>query len=206
MGAMPDAPKPPFTPGFDVVGVVDALGPGVVAPAVGTRVVALLNGGGGYTETLRLPANRLVRLPDGVKPVDAAAAAVNYFATNQMLHRVARLTAGQRILVHGAAGSVGSALLDLAHHAGPEAYGTASRPKHALVTSLGGIPIDYRREDVVARVRGEGGVDAAFDAIGGQSFLRSHSSLRPAGASWPTGYRAPRTAAAAASPSRASWP
>ena len=176
IGSNPDSPKPPFTPGYDVVGTVDALGPGVTSPAAGTTVVALLADSGGYTEHICLPADRVVPVPDGVDPIDASAAAINYFAAHQMLHRVAGVKPGRRILVHGAAGGLGSALL-----ASVEAYGTASRHKHDVVSALGATPIDYRAEDVLARVRAAGGADAAFDAIGGTSFLRSYRALRPGG-------------------------
>jgi len=183
VGALPDAPKPPFTPGFDVTGIVEELGAGVESPAVGRPVVALLDGGGGYTELSCLPADRLVPLPEGVDPVGSAAAAVNYFAAHQMLHRVARVEAGQRILVHGAAGGLGTALLQLARRAGLEAYGTASKVKHALVGELGAVAIDPREEDFVARIRNltGDGVDAVFDAVGGMSFPRSYRALRPRG-------------------------
>lgn len=182
-GALPDAPKPPFTPGYDITGIVDKLGAGVTSLAVGAPVAALLHAGGGYAEFACLPADRLVPVPAGVDAVHSAAAALNYFVAYQMLHRVSRLQAGQRILVHGAAGGVGTALLQLARQARLESYGTASKGKHQLVSEQGAVPIDYQREDVLARVRSLSGdgVDAAFDAIGGTSFLRSYRSLRAGG-------------------------
>lgn len=183
VGAMPDAPKPPFTPGFDVTGIVDKLGPGVTSPRVGARVAALLNEGGGYAELVCLPADRLAPVPAGVDAGQSAAAVLNYFVAYQMLHRIARVEAGQRVLVHGAAGGVGSALVRLALRAGLECYGTASKAKHQLVSDQGAVPIDYQHEDFLAQVRtltGDG-VDAAFDPIGGANFLRSYRSLRAGG-------------------------
>lgn len=181
-GAVPDAPKPPFTPGFDVTGVVDKLGAGVTAPGIAQQVTALLDAGG-YAEYACLPADRLVSVPEGVDAVQSAAAVLNYFVAYQMLHRVAQLNAGQRVLVHGAAGGVGSALVRLAIRAGLECYGTASAPKHHLVSDQGAVPIDYQREDFVGRIRSltGDGVDAVFDPIGGLNFLRSYRSLRAGG-------------------------
>ena len=184
IGAIPgEQPKLPFTPGYDIVGVVDELGAGVSSPEAGRAVVALLDRGGGYAEFVCLPADRLVPVPDGLDPVETVGAALNYFIAHQMLHRIARVRSGERILVHGAAGGVGSAFLQLGRLAELEVYGTASGSKHPLVSDLGGIPIDYRNEDFVARVRSlpGGGVDAVFDPIGGTNFWRSYRSLRTGG-------------------------
>lgn len=183
-GAVPDMPKPPFTPGYDICGVVDKLGDGVTTPGVGEQVTALLGAGGGYAEFVCLPVDRLVPVPDGVDAVQCAAAVLNYFVAYQMLHRVAQLEAGQRILVHGAAGGVGGALLQLAKRARLESYGTASKPKHQLVSDQGAFPIDYQGdEDFRRQVRSltGDGVDAAFDAVGGTNLFHSHGSLRSGG-------------------------
>lgn len=180
-GAVPDAPKPPFTPGFDITGIVDKLGAEVSAPGVGEQVTALLNAGGGYAEYACLPVDRLVSVPEGVDAVQSAAAVLNYFVAYQMLHRVAEVKPAHRILVHGAAGGVGSALVRLAIRAGVECYGTASESKHHLVSAQGAVPIDYH--DFVRRIRSltADGVDAVFDPIGGLNFLRSYRSLRAGG-------------------------
>lgn len=182
-GAVPDGPKPPFTPGFDITGIVDTLGAGVSAPGVGQQVTALLNAGGGYAEYAYLPVDRLVSVPEGVDAVQSAAVVLNYFVAYQMLHRIAQLKTGQRVLVHGAAGGVGSALVRLAVRAGLDCYGTASEAKHHLVSAQGAVPIDYQRDDFVRRIRSltGDGVDAVLDAIGGLNFLRSYRSLRPGG-------------------------
>jgi NADPH:quinone reductase-like Zn-dependent oxidoreductase len=182
LGVIPFGPKPPFTPGFDIAGVVEKTGPAVSEFAVGQPVVALVRAGG-YSDHVVVPANRLVALPNGVDPVDAAASALNYFIAQQMLHRIAEVRAGQRILVHGASGGVGIAFLQLAQLAGIACYGTASAANRDVVTSHGGIPIDYRTEDFVQVIRSlpGGGVHAVFDPIGGGHFNRSSSVLRRGG-------------------------
>ena len=182
-GVVPDAPKPPFTPGYDVTGTVDRLGPEVTSVTAGTQVTALLNAGGGYAEFVCLPADRLVPVPNAVDAVHSAGTVLNYFVAYQMLHRLSSLKPGQRILVHGAAGGVGTALLQLARHAGLHTFGTASAAKHQIVSDQGAVPLDYQREDAFKRVRGltGDGVDAVYDPIGGASFLRSYRALRAGG-------------------------
>jgi NADPH:quinone reductase-like Zn-dependent oxidoreductase len=182
VGVIPGGPKRPFTPGYDLVGEVDAVGPGTSAPEVGTRVVALVRSGG-YAQYATVAANRLVPLPDGVDPVEASAAALNYFIAEQMLHRVARVRAGGTILVIGASGGVGSAFLELAAKDGITAYGTSSAKYAHRVRELGGRVIDRETEnfeEVVRRLPG-GHVDAAFDPIGGAHFLRSYRTVRRGG-------------------------
>lgn len=178
LGVIPFGPKPPFTPGFDIAGEVERIGPGVTEFAVGQPVAALLKVGG-YAERVVLPASRLVALPATVDMVEAAAVALNYFIAHQMLHRIAEVRAGQRILVHGASGGVGIAFLQLAQLAGIECYGTASSAKREIVTAYGGIPIDYRTEDFVRVIRSlpGGSVAAVFDPIGGAHFNRSSKVL-----------------------------
>jgi NADPH:quinone reductase-like Zn-dependent oxidoreductase len=182
----PGFPRVPFTPGVDVVGVVDALGAGVASVEVGQLVAAgaFADQGGGYAERLCLPAERVVPVPDGVDPAEAVCLVVNYLTAHSALHRTAEVRSGERILVQGAAGGVGSALLQLGALAGLELYGTASRRNHDAVARLGATPIDYRTEDVVARIRQltVDGVDAVFDPIGGARQLwRSYRALRPGG-------------------------
>lgn len=182
-GSYPGQPKPPFTPGYDVVGVVDQRGPGATRFAEGDRVAALTIHGG-YSEYIYLREEELVPVPATVDPAEAVCLVLNYVTTYQMLHRTAGLASGQRALVHSAAGGVGTALLELVRLAGITAYATASAAKHDLVTRLGGHPIDYRKEDFVRAVRdltGGAGVDAVFDAVGGRHWLRSGRCLRPGG-------------------------
>lgn len=175
------SPRRPFTPGYDVCGSVVAVGEGVDSDWLGCRAAAMMPriGIGGYARDVLLPADRLVRVPDGVDDHDAVCLGLNYITAYQLLHRMADVSVGDAVLIHGAAGGVGTALLQLAKHAGLRAFGTASAPKHGLVESLGGIPIDYRSEDFVARVAEEApdGVKAVFDGIGGSHVRRSYQTL-----------------------------
>lgn len=195
-GVVPGGPKPPFVPGCDLAGVVESVGAGVTGLEPGQRVAALVVEGG-YTTAINLPAERVVPLPDGLSPVAAAAVSLNYFIAYQMLHRVARVQSGQRILVHGASGGVGLAFLQLAEHiGGVTVFGTASAANLDLVRRHGAIAIDYRAEDFANVVRGSvsdgklnpftafdknGTVSAAFDPIGGPHFWRSYSVLERGG-------------------------
>ena len=171
---------PPLSPGYDMVGVVDKLGAGVTNFKVG-QTVADLTVFGAYTEYMLRPADALVPVPAGLDPAEAVSMVLSYVTAYQMLHRIAKVKRGQKILVHGAGGAVGTALLELGRLLDLEMYGTASKSKHELVKSLGGTPIDYKSEDFVARVQAAGGVDAAFDAIGGENFKRSFKSLNKGG-------------------------
>lgn len=179
----PGTPKFPFAPGYDIVGEVDALGDGVSHFKIGQRVAALTMIGGysGYTV---VPGSRLVPVPNGLDPAEAVSLVLNYVTAYQMLHRVAKLREGQRVLIHAAAGGVGTAALQLGELAGLEMFGTASKPKHAVVASLGATPIDYRSENFVARLRelAPGGVDAVLDPIGGKNWWASYGCLRKGGA------------------------
>ncbi|WP_380279673.1 medium chain dehydrogenase/reductase family protein [Kitasatospora purpeofusca] len=180
-GVIPGGPKRPFTPGYDLVGVVDQVGPGTRAPEPGRRVVALVRSGG-YAQYALVAANRLVPLPDGVDPVEASALALNYFIAQQMLHRVAGVRRGGTVLVHSASGGVGTAFLELAALAGVTVYGTCSAARAEQVRALGGRPID-RAEDFLRVVRAlpGGAVDAVFDPVGGRHFLRSYQAVRRGG-------------------------
>ncbi|MCA9523975.1 MAG: zinc-binding dehydrogenase, partial [Myxococcales bacterium] len=180
------APPGAFTPGYDVVGVIDAVGETVSGDWLGRRVAAMMPsvGLGGYADHVCVPADRLARVPDGVPPAEAVALGLNYITAYQLLHRFSPVRAGQRILIHGAAGGVGTALLELGEKLGLEMYGTASSAKHDLVRERGGVPIDYRSEDFVSRVAElthGGGVDVVFDSIGGAHLRRSYQTLRPRG-------------------------
>jgi NADPH:quinone reductase-like Zn-dependent oxidoreductase len=180
-GVHPEARRPPFTPGWDVVGVVDALGAGVGA-TVGATVAALPIVGG-YAEYLCLPEAELVPVPPGLDPAEAVCLVLNYVTAYQMLHRSAQARPGETALVHGAAGGVGTALLQLARLHGVRTYGTASAAKLGTVERLGGHPIDYRRSDFLTVVRGlpGGGVDVVFDGVGGWNLLRSWRALTGGG-------------------------
>ena len=171
--------KPPFSPGYDLVGVVDKLGEAANRFEVGQRV-ADLTVTGAYSEYVCLPERRLTPVPDGLDPAEAVSLVLSYVTAYQMLHRVAKVKSGQRILIHGAGGAVGTAMIQLGNLLGLEIYGTASKSKHELVASLGATPIDYQTEDFVERIytlTGDG-VDASFDPIGGEHLKRSFSVLR----------------------------
>ena len=182
---LPGNPKPPFTPGEDVVGTVDAVGTDVMFPAPGMRVAAWTYGsGGGYAENVCVPARHAVPVPGGIDDAQAVAAVINYLTAHLYLHKTAQARSGESALVHGAAGGLGSALLELGSLAGLELFATASAHNHELIRSLGATPIDYRNEDFVAairRMRGDG-VDMVFDPIGGWKQLRRCTRvLRPGG-------------------------
>jgi NADPH:quinone reductase-like Zn-dependent oxidoreductase len=189
-GRLPGTPKVPFTLGEDIVGVVDKLGEGVSTPSpiVPGQTVAgatfCLGTGGGYTEFICLPTSELVPVPSGLDPAQAVCVVVNYLTAHMAMHTTAKVRSGERVLVHGAAGGTGSALLDLGRLAGLEMYGTASKYNHELVSALGATPIDYRTEDFVERIRSltGGGVDVVFDPVGGARHLwRSNRALRKGG-------------------------
>ncbi|HZD17484.1 MAG TPA: zinc-binding dehydrogenase [Actinomycetota bacterium] len=180
----PGFPRVPFTPGVDVVGVVDELGAGVSGIEPGETVAALLGHAGGYAEHVCVPVERAVPVPSGVDPAEASCVVTNHLTAYTMMHRVAEVKPGHRILIQGAGGGVGTALLELGRLAGLEMYGTASPYNHDLVASYGATPIDYHTEDFVERVReltGDG-VDAVFDPIGGgRQLRRSYRALRKGG-------------------------
>jgi len=184
-GLYPDAPKPPCVVGYEVAGVVDALGPEATGLEVGQRVLALVRFGG-HAEAACAPVERVLPMPDGLSFTDAAALPVNYLTAYHMLFRVASLRPGARVLVHMAAGGVGLAVLQLCRTVpGVVTFGTASAAKHAVLREEGCThPIDYRTEDYSARVReltGGEGVDLVLDALGGRDWKRGLRLLRPAG-------------------------
>jgi len=181
-GIHPETPPLPFTPGWDLVGVVDRLGEDVSGIEPG-QIVAALPISGAYAEFVCLPQRELVPVPPRLEPAEAVSLILNYVTAHQMLHRSAKVTTGGRILIHGAAGGVGSALLQLGCLAGLEMYGTCSSRGASVVSDLGGIPIDYQHQDFVNetyRLTGDG-VDVAFDGIGGAHIWRSRKALRPGG-------------------------
>lgn len=181
-GVHPETPAVPFTPGWDLVGVVDRVGAGVTGIEPG-QIVGAMPIHGAYAEFVCLPQRELVPVPAGLDAAEAVSLILNYITAYQMLHRSARVRAGQRVLIHGASGGVGTALLQLGRLAGLEMYGTCSSRGASAVSDMGGIPIDYKQQDFVKEIRrvtGEG-VDAVFDPIGGAHLWESRKALRPGG-------------------------
>jgi NADPH:quinone reductase-like Zn-dependent oxidoreductase len=181
-GLYPNQPPFPFSPGYDVVGDIDAVGDGVENFRAGQRVAALTMTGG-YSQFTIAPAAHLVPVPDGVDPAEAVALVLNYATAYQMIQRVARLRPGQSLLVHSAAGGVGTAALQLGKNMGLTMFGTASKPKHSVISALGVVPIDYRRENCVARIQQlvPDGLDCVLDPIGGPQWWRSYRCLKRGG-------------------------
>jgi NADPH:quinone reductase-like Zn-dependent oxidoreductase len=181
-GIHPETPPLPFTPGWDLIGVVDRLGDGISGIEPG-QIVASLPISGAYAEFVCLLQRELVPVPSGLDPAEAVSLILNYVTVYQMLHRSAKVRAGQRVLIHGAAGGVGSALLQLGRVAGLEMYGTCSARGISAVSDLGGIPIDYQRLDFVKEIHRltSEGADVVFDGIGGTHIWRSRKALRPGG-------------------------
>jgi NADPH:quinone reductase-like Zn-dependent oxidoreductase len=176
------APKIPFVPGYEVAGVVDAIGAGVTGFQVGERVAALTVYGG-FAELLVREVEHFLPIPERVSDRDAAAVILNYVTAWQMIHRVAKVQPGRTALVTGAAGGVGTAALQLLRLAGVKTYGAASAPKHELLRSLGATSIDYRAGSIDRLTRGmePAGVDYAFDAVGGANTSRCIGALRRGG-------------------------
>ncbi len=176
------APKIPFVPGYEIAGVVDALGSGVEGLKVGQRV-ASLTVHGGFGEMLVRAEAEFLPIPDDVTDRDAAAVVLNYVTAYQAIHRVGKAKAGQTALVTGAAGGVGTAALQLLRIAGLKTYGAASPGKHTTLRSLGAIPIDYRtgRLDRLVRALESNGVDLVLDGIGGPMIGPCIGALRPGG-------------------------
>ncbi len=173
-------PPGPLTPGYDVAGEVMSGD----LPA-GTRVAAMMPdpGHGGYAEEVILPTERLVRVPDGVDDTTAVALGLNYITARQLLTRMTTPTEGDRVLIHGASGGVGTALLEIAKVLGLKAYGTASTAKQSVVAERGGTPIDYKTQDFEKFLKEAepGGLDAVYDSIGGDNITRSMRVLKPSG-------------------------
>src|SRR6516225_3764098 len=150
VGLYPDAPKPPMVMGYEVSGIVAALGEGVSAPPAGTRVMAMTRFGGQATHALA-DARYVLELPDGMDLDQAAALPVNWVTAHHMLHRIASLRPGMTLLVHMAAGGVGLAAIALARAVGGVTiFGTSSASKHSVLREAGVThPIDYRTADYV---------------------------------------------------------
>src|SRR5262249_20719931 len=179
--------RPPFVMGYDVVGEIDQLGDGVSGFQLGDRVADMTVLGSNATyRTLR--ASDLTRVPAGVDEAEAAALILSWTTAYQLLHRAPPVQPGQRVLVQGAAGAGGQALLVLGRLAGLELWGTARGAHAALIRELGATPIDYQHEDFTRVL--PGGFDVVFDGVGEDSYRRSFAALKRGGLLCVYGYTA----------------
>lgn len=181
-GQSPHPPKVPYEAGSAIVGAVDAVGPGAKHAVPGATVAAWPSFGG-YAEFIYLPESRLVPVPSSVDPAEAAPVVLNYVTAYQMLHRSAKVKTGDKVLIIGASGGCGTALLDLGRLAGLKMYGIASGSKSSILTQFGAIPIDYRKDDFVEVMRRAepDGLDFIFDGMGGGYINRALPLLRSRG-------------------------
>jgi NADPH:quinone reductase-like Zn-dependent oxidoreductase len=181
-GRTPFAPKVPFVPGYAIIGVVDAMGRAVTNAAVGDRVAAL-TAYGGYAEYIYLGQEKLIPLTVILDPAEAVTLILNYLVAYQTLHRSAKVKAGDKVLIIGASGGIGTALLQLGKLANLNMYGIASKSKNSILTEYGATPIDYHTEDFVEVIlqAEPDGLDAVFDGVGGDYLKRGFSVLRRGG-------------------------
>jgi NADPH2:quinone reductase len=168
----------PFVMGYDVVGEIDQTGDEVRNFKIGDRVADMtVVGSNADYRTLR--AEDLARVPAGVDPAEAATLILSWMTAYQLLHRAAQVQQGQRVLVHGAAGAVGQALLVLGRLAGLQLWGAARGEHVALIRELGATPIDYEHEDFTRVL--PGGFDVIIDGIGEAGYRRSYAALKQGG-------------------------
>jgi NADPH:quinone reductase-like Zn-dependent oxidoreductase len=185
--------EPPFTLGYDFTGVVDAVGGDVTAFKVGDRVADVTQIGGNADYIVR-PAAQLIRVPSHLNPVQVETLLLSGMTAYQMLHRIAQVKPGQRILVQGGMGAVGNMLVQLGLLHGLDVVTTVSADNFAPLRTLGAEAVDYRTSDAVQQLRTLGGRDgyhAAFDGVGLSSFRRSFGLLAPEGTLVPYGFVAP---------------
>jgi NADPH:quinone reductase-like Zn-dependent oxidoreductase len=158
--------KLPFTPGYSVIGEVDAVGEGVTQAQPGERV-GVLTVIGGYTEVLYWRADRLIPVPAALDPVLAVPLLLNYIVAYQAMHRVVKAQPGEKALIIGASGGIGTALLQLGQLAGLKMVAIASKEKHAILSAYGATPIDYRSQDFadIIRQHEPGGLDVVLDGM-----------------------------------------
>jgi NADPH:quinone reductase-like Zn-dependent oxidoreductase len=182
VGNRPFLAKPPFTPGYSILGIVDALGESVTVFTKGSRVAALTTFGG-HAEYIYLSPEKLVDVPDELDPAEAVTLILNYLVAYQILHRVAKVKPGDKVLLIGASGGVGSAFLQLRKLSGLKMYALASPGKHKLLIEYGAVPIDYHTQDF-AKVLPEcepDGIDFVFNGMGDETFGRGVAVLRKGG-------------------------
>ncbi len=183
-GMYPDAPSPPCVVGYEVAGDVEAVGDRVEGVSVGDRVLAPTRFGG-YAELVTVPATDAFPLAEGTSYEQGAAFPVNYGTAYAGLVVMGGVAEGDRVLIHAAAGGVGTAATQIAKARHAEVFGTASAAKHEAIRAQGvDHPIDYRTQDFaaeVSRITGGEGVDVIMDALGPASFRKDYRLLRPGG-------------------------
>lgn len=182
VGNRPFLKKPPFVPGYAFIGVVEAIGEQVTNVAVGDRVAALTQFGS-HAEVIYWKAEKLVQVPASLDMAEAVTLILNYLVAYQILHRVTRVRAGDKVLIVGASGGVGTAFLQLGQLAGLKMYGLASASKHALLAEYGATPIDYRTQDFVQVIRQAepDGLNYVFNGMGEEYYERGLAVLRRGG-------------------------
>jgi synaptic vesicle membrane protein VAT-1 len=188
MGIYPGTPKPPFVPGHEVAGVVEKVAgggkPAEGGPLKAGDAVAAFTRFNAYAEWVAVEASQAFRLPAGMPFEDAAAIPVNYLTAYHSMFAMGNLQPGDRILIHGAAGGVGIAAVQLARARGLMTFGTAGPSKQEYLRKLGvDHPIDYQKSkfvDVVHKFAPDG-IEMVMDAIGGKSFAESERCLGPTG-------------------------
>jgi NADPH:quinone reductase-like Zn-dependent oxidoreductase len=181
-GNRPFLKKPPFVPGYSFIGIVDAIGEGVNDVKVGDRVAALTQYGS-HAEVIYWQARELVHVPESIDPAEAVTLILNYLVAYQILHRVAKVKAGDKVLIIGASGGVGTAFLQLGKLAGLKMYGLASPGKHHILAEYGATPIDYHTQDFVEVIRQTEpeGINYVFNGMGEETYERSLAVLRRGG-------------------------
>jgi NADPH:quinone reductase-like Zn-dependent oxidoreductase len=183
-GLYPDAPKLPCVVGYEVAGEVESVGAGVESVRPGDRVLAGTRFGG-QAELATASASMVYALPERLSFEEGAAFPVNYATAQAGLVVMGGLKAGERVLIHAAAGGVGISATQIAKRIGAEVFGTASASKHDVIRAQGvDHPIDYRNCDFAEEVRrltGGDGIDVALDALGPSSFRKDYRLLRPGG-------------------------
>ncbi|HYK74456.1 MAG TPA: zinc-binding dehydrogenase, partial [Pseudoneobacillus sp.] len=181
-GKYPGAPNFPFVPGHEVVGIVECMGREVTNFKEGQLVGSFCKYGG-YSRFVHVLEKDLVLIPDGVDPYEATAIILNYLTAYQLLFRTAQVQNGNTILVHGLAGGVGTALLQLSKDLDINLYGTASSKDKQKLISEGAFFIDYRTEDFVERMNSlePKGVNVVFDGVGGFNWKKSYQTLKQDG-------------------------
>jgi NADPH:quinone reductase-like Zn-dependent oxidoreductase len=182
VGNRPFLPKVPFVPGYAMIGVVDATGEGVTQVAIGDRVGALTNYGS-YAEYIYWPEEKLVPVPTTLDPAKAVTLLLNYLVAYQITHRLVQARAGDKVLIIGASGGVGTAYLQLGELANLTMYGLASKSKHHILAEYGATPIDYRSQDFVRVLRQvePDGIDYVFNGMADEYFDRGMAVLRRGG-------------------------